>query len=71
MQEIMQDEAENVLKESLDKQQNDEEEVGQKTVTDKELKDVLDGDDEDTEQPNSDENELFPNTKAKEVSFHF
>ena len=63
----MEDEAEEALKESLDKQQGEQEEESQETVTDEELKDVLG--DNDAEQPDTDENELFPNMIAKEVGF--
>lgn len=64
----MEDEAEEALKESLDEQQGEQEEESQETMPDEELEDVLGGDD--TEQSDTDENELFPNMIAKKVGFN-
>ena len=58
----MEEEAEDAMNESLDKQQEQQE--GQEAVTDEELQDVLGGDEE---EPDEEDDELFPDMIAREV----
>ena len=61
----MEEEAEDAMTESLDKQQDEKEQrEGQEAVTDEELEDVLGGD---KEEHGEEDDELFPDMIAREV----